>query len=158
MQHDGVSSFNACPVFLNPFETCKSVNTYSVSPSTQPSGRLRRSLSWTLRILGAAAFLAAGGAKLAGVPMMVEVFDHIGIGQWFRVVTGVIEVIGVVALLVPATAAVSGAFLALMMVVAAGVHLFVIGGSPVPALVLAVVTSAVAWIERASRGRALRKA
>ena len=125
------------------------MNTYSVSPSAQPSGRLTRGLSWTLRILGAAAFLAAGAAKLAGVPMMVEVFDHIGIGQWFRVMTGLIEVIGAVALLVPATAALSGAFLALMMLVAAGVHLFVIGGSPVPALVLMVVTGAVAWIHRA---------
>lgn len=125
------------------------MDTYSLSPSTQPSGRLTRGLSWILRILGAAAFLAAGAAKLAGVPMMVEVFDHVGIGQWFRVVTGLIEVIGAVALLVPATAAVSGAFLALMMLVATGVHLFVIGGSPIPALVLAIVTGAVAWIHRA---------
>jgi len=107
-----------------------------------------------LRILGAAAFLAAGGAKLAGVPMMVEVFDHIGIGQWFRVVTGLIEIAGAVALLVPATAAVGGALLSLMMLVAAGVHLLVIGGSPVPALVLMIVTGAVAGIHRPRRVRA----
>src|SRR4051794_26468898 len=51
-----------------------------------PSGRFTRGLSWALRLLAAAAFLAAGVAKLVGVPMMVEVFDHIGIGQWFRIV------------------------------------------------------------------------
>jgi uncharacterized membrane protein YphA (DoxX/SURF4 family) len=130
------------------------MNIDSVFPSHRPSGRLTRSSSWTLRILGAAAFLAAGGAKLAGAPMMVEVFDHIGIGQWFRVVTGLIEIAGAVALLVPATAAVGGALLSLMMLVAAGVHLFVVGGSPVPALVLMIVTGAVAWIHRPRRVRA----
>ena len=38
------------------------------------------------------AFLAAGGAKLYGVAMMVGTFDMIGVGQWFRYLTGVIEV------------------------------------------------------------------
>jgi len=42
--------------------------------------------AWVLQGLLAAAFLAAGGAKLAGVPMMVQVFDQIGMGQWFRAV------------------------------------------------------------------------
>ena len=52
--------------------------------------------SWTartalvLQFLLALAFLAAGGAKLAGVSDMVEVFDSIGIGQWFRLVTGAV--------------------------------------------------------------------
>lgn len=130
----------------------------SSSSLVQPSGRWTRGLSWTLRILGAAAFLAAGGAKLAGMPMMVEVFDQIGVGQWFRVVTGLIEIIGAAALLVPATAAFSGVFLALMMLMGAGAHLFVIGGSPVPALVLMVVTGSVAWIHRADILGALRRA
>jgi uncharacterized membrane protein YphA (DoxX/SURF4 family) len=134
------------------------METFPSPSSAQPPGRLTRRLSWTLRILGAAAFLAAGVAKVAGVPMMVEVFDHIGIGQWFRLMTGLIEVIGAVALLVPATAAIGGAFLSLMMLVAAGVHLFVIGGSPVPALVLMVITGAVAWIHRARLVRALGQA
>jgi len=57
--------------------------------------------AWVLQGLLAAAFLAAGGAKLAGVPMMVQIFDQIGMGQWFRIVTGLVEVAGAVALLVP---------------------------------------------------------
>ena len=40
------------------------------------------------------AFVAAGAAKLIGAPMMVETFDAIGMGQWFRYLTGVIEVGG----------------------------------------------------------------
>ncbi|WP_123366243.1 DoxX family protein [Pseudomonas brassicacearum] len=45
-----------------------------------------------LRLVAALAFLAAGGAKLAGVPMMVEIFEHIGLSQWFRIATGLIEI------------------------------------------------------------------
>ncbi|MEP6503108.1 MAG: DoxX family protein [Betaproteobacteria bacterium] len=123
------------------------MNTSSL-PKQAPSGRFTRGLSWTLRIFAAAAFLAAGAAKLAGVPMMIEVFDHIGIGQWFRIVTGLIEIVGAIALLLPTTFAFSGALLAAMMFVATGVHLFVIGGSPVPAIVLMGVTATIAWLNR----------
>jgi putative oxidoreductase len=123
------------------------MNTSSL-PQQAPSGRFARGLSWTLRLFAAAAFLAAGAAKLAGVPMMVAVFDHIGIGQWFRIVTGAIEVIGAIALLLPTTVAFSAALLAAMMLVATGVHLFVIGGSPVPAIALMAVTATVAWLNR----------
>ena len=44
-----------------------------------------------LKGLVALAFAAAGLAKLAGVDMMVATFDAIGVGQWFRYVTGIIE-------------------------------------------------------------------
>jgi UPF0716 family protein affecting phage T7 exclusion len=66
----------------------------------------RRIGAWTLQAILAAAFLAAGLAKLAGVPFMVELFEQIGLGQWFRVVTGVVEVTGAVALLVPGLASI----------------------------------------------------
>lgn len=41
-------------------------------------------LSLGLRILLTLAFVGAGGAKLAGVEMMVATFDQIGFGQGFR--------------------------------------------------------------------------
>lgn len=34
------------------------------------------------------------GSKLAGAPAMVGLFDTIGIGQWFRYLTGSLEVSG----------------------------------------------------------------
>lgn len=120
----------------------------SVNPATPT--KAFKIVSWGLRILAAAAFLAAGSAKLAGVPMMVAIFDHIGIGQWFRVVTGLVEVIGAIALLLPATAGIGGLLLATTMVFAALTHLFVIGGSPVPAIVLFAITATVAWLHRAN--------
>ena len=44
-----------------------------------------------VKILVSLAFVAAGLAKLAGAEMMVGTFDALGVGQWFRYVTGAIE-------------------------------------------------------------------
>jgi uncharacterized membrane protein YphA (DoxX/SURF4 family) len=65
------------------------------------SGRGRTVGLWALRGSLAAAFLAAGGAKLAGVPAMVEMFERVGVGHWFRIVTGLLEVTGGILLLIP---------------------------------------------------------
>jgi hypothetical protein len=61
----------------------------------------RTILSWALRLLVAAAFLAAAGLKLSGNPHMVEEFGKIGLGQGFRLATGIIEGTGALLLLWP---------------------------------------------------------
>lgn len=119
-----------------------------MSASSIAPSRTAKIVSWGLRGLAAAAFLAAGGAKLAGVPMMVAIFDQIGAGQWFRVLTGTVEVAGAIAVLVPATAAFGALLLSVTMVFAVLTHLFVIGGSPLPAILLLLVTGTVAWLHR----------
>jgi putative oxidoreductase len=58
-------------------------------------------LSWLLRGLVALAFLAAGGSKLVAAPAMVAMFAAIGVGQWFRLLTGTLEVAGAIGLLLP---------------------------------------------------------
>lgn len=103
-----------------------------------------------LRLVATVAFLAAGGAKLAGVPMMVEIFEHIGLGQWFRIVTGLVEVSAATALLIPFSAGLGGLLLAITMCFAIFTHLFVIGGSPIPAILLLLITASIAWLNRAS--------
>jgi putative oxidoreductase len=50
---------------------------------------------------------------------MVQVFEAIGFGQWFRYVTGVVEVGGALLLLVPATGFFGALLLAVTMVFAA---------------------------------------
>jgi putative oxidoreductase len=100
---------------------------------------------WILQILAAATFLLAGGLKLAGVEPMVAMFDKIGLGQWFRYLTGGLEVTGAILLLIPTTAALGGALLAVTMVGAIATHLFVLGGSAVPAVVLLVMVATVTW-------------
>jgi uncharacterized membrane protein YphA (DoxX/SURF4 family) len=56
---------------------------------------------WVLRVLMAATFLFTGFAKLTGVPITVEAFATLPVGQWFRFVTGTLEVLGALALLTP---------------------------------------------------------
>ena len=111
---------------------------------TRPTKALNIVL-WILQILAAATFFTAGGSKLAGVAPMVEMFDKIGLGQWFRYLTGGIEVTGAILLLIPATVTLGGALLAVTMVGAIATHLFVLGGSPVPAIILFVIVGTVTW-------------
>jgi putative oxidoreductase len=108
----------------------------------------RRIGSWALQGLVAAAFLAAGGAKLAGVPFMVQLFAQIGVGQWFRIVTGVVEIIGAVALLYPGLASIGGLWLGGTMVGAVATHLLILHTSPVPAIILGSLSAAVVYLRR----------
>ena len=100
---------------------------------------------WMVQGLAAAVLCLAGGTKLAGADMPIALFGQIGLGQWFWYVTGGLEVLGAILLLVPTTAALGAVVLAAIMVGAMATHLFVIGGSPVPATVLLLMTVAVAW-------------
>jgi putative oxidoreductase len=112
--------------------------------------RLLTGLCWFLQIAAAAIFIFAGSKKLMADPQMVAVFAKVGVGQWFRLLTGVLEVGGGIALLVPRTAAFAGVGLAIVMVGATIAHLTVLGGSPALAIVLLVACAGIAWLRRAS--------
>ena len=103
---------------------------------------------WLTQIALAAMFMFVGGLKLTGAPQLVALFDAIGIGQWFRYVTGSIEVVSAVALLVPAWAAFGALLLFPTLVGAVITHLFIVGGSPVPATVLLIGSLVIAWARR----------
>jgi len=105
-------------------------------------------ISVGLRILLSIAFLGAGGAKLAGVEMMVMTFDQIGWGQGFRYLTGAIEVIGVVLLWLPRRQVIGAAVLGGAMVGAVLTHWFILGPSSVPAIVLGLLCAAVLYTHR----------
>jgi uncharacterized membrane protein YphA (DoxX/SURF4 family) len=114
-------------------------------PSVRPARRIG---AWTLQAILAAAFLAAGATKLAGIPFMVDLFEQIGLGQGFRIVTGVVEVTGAVALLVPGLASIGALWLGGAMVGAVATHVFVLHTSPVPAIVLGVLNTVVVYLRR----------
>ena len=116
-----------------------------VAASFTRPGRGLNIVLWVLQALLAAAFLAAGGSKLAGVPQLVALFDQIGLGQWFRYFVGFLEVICAVGLLIPRLTAYAAAVLACVMACATGTHLAVIGGNPAPAIVLALLSGFVAY-------------
>ena len=113
-----------------------------------PRGRVGLVALWLTQIALAAMFVFAGGLKLTGAPDMVGLFDAVGIGQWFRYVTGSIEVVSAVALLVPSWAAFGALLLIPTMVGAVFTHLFIVGGSAVPATVLLAGSLAIAWARR----------
>jgi uncharacterized membrane protein YphA (DoxX/SURF4 family) len=122
-----------------------------VSDSTRQRSRVVTGILWTLQILSAGMFLMSGTLKLSGNPMMVQLFGAIGLGQWFRYLTGTIEVAGAVLLLIPAIASYSAAVLAVTMIGAIITHLFIVGGSPVPAILLLASTMTIAWQRRSGR-------
>jgi putative oxidoreductase len=116
--------------------------------SIEPRKAPRRIGSWALQAIVAAAFLAAGGAKLAGVPFMVQLFDQVGIGQWFRIVTGMVEIIGAVALVYPGLASIGGLWLGGTMVGAVATHLFILHSSPAGAVILGALNAVIVYLRR----------
>jgi len=120
--------------------------------------RLGSTALWGVQVVLAGMFLLAGGSKLAGVAAMVALFDAVGVGQWFRYVTGGIEVVSAVALLVPSLAAFGAMALVPTMIGAIATHLFIIGGSPGVPVLLLVGSLVIAWARRDQLSRALLRA
>ncbi len=110
--------------------------------------RTLRYVAWGIKGLLALAYLAAAGAKLAGAPMMVEVFHQIGLGQWFRIVTGIVEIVGVVGLFTPGLAGLAALWLGFTMVCAIAIHIAILHTSPAPAVVLLVLDGVLAGLRR----------
>ena len=109
---------------------------------------MTRYINLGIKALLTLAFLAAGLAKLSGVEMMVGTFEAIGVGQWFRYVTGAIEVAGAILLWLPGLAGFGAGLLTATMTGAVLAHVFILGPSAVPALVLGVLSGYTAWINR----------
>jgi putative oxidoreductase len=121
------------------------INTNALSPA---SGKGRLITLWTLSGLVALAFLSAGSAKLAGAAVMVELFDKVGLGQWFRYFTGLLEVAAGIGLLIPRYAFYAAVLLASVMVGAIIAHVTVLGSSPAAPLVLFVLTGIIAYLRK----------
>ncbi|MEL6819034.1 MAG: hypothetical protein AAFP80_10340 [Pseudomonadota bacterium] len=69
----------------------------------EPPGHQKRSVgqwaSIAISIMVATVLLATGGQKLLGTEQMIMVFDQIGIGAWFRIVSGLFEIAAALLLL-----------------------------------------------------------
>jgi uncharacterized membrane protein YphA (DoxX/SURF4 family) len=66
-----------------------------------PRGKAITITIWVLRVALGVAFLAASMMKLSSQPMMVAEFNQVGLGQWFRYFTGLVELIGGITILIP---------------------------------------------------------
>jgi uncharacterized membrane protein YphA (DoxX/SURF4 family) len=103
---------------------------------------------WVLQIAAAGMFLMVGFLKLSGNPQLVGLFEAIGLGQWFRYLTGTLEVAGAILLLIPRTSGLAALMLVVVMVGAVITHLFIVGGSPLMAIILLIVTGVIAFGRR----------
>ena len=124
------------------------VLTEGTRSGSSSTGKIMNVVLWVLQIAAAGMFLMVGFLKLSGNEQMVGLFEAIGIGQWFRYLTGALEVGGAILLLIPRTSGLGALLLAGLMVCAVATHLFIVGGSPLGAIILLVVTSVVAWGRR----------
>lgn len=101
---------------------------------------------WILSAILAAVFATTGLSKLIGVePFGLQAAAMNGFPQWIRMVVGVVELGGAIALLIPAVAAIAASLLALLMVPATITQW--ISGEPgvfVPLVLLALLLI-VAW-------------
>ena len=115
-------------------------------PATTGKGRLIT--LWTLSGLVALAFIGAGGTKLAGAAAMVDLFDKVGLGQWFRYFTGVLEVAAGIGLLTSRYAPYAAVLLAIVMAGAIIAHVTVLGSSPAAPVVLFVLCGIIAYLRK----------
>jgi len=97
------------------------------------------------RISAGLLFLAVGVAKFQSRSIWVEIFTNVGLGDWFRYLTGVIQCTAGLLLLVPHTTKAGAALAGCTMAGAVAVHPFLLGtgvsGAVIPAIILAFLTA-----------------
>src|SRR5271155_5662228 len=104
---------------------------------------------WSLTVVLALLFVGAGAFKLTGAQEAVDNFHRWGYPDWFRIVTGVIEVVGALGLLVPKTSWIAAAVLSATMLGAIATHLHSGEATKAPLpLTLLVLLIVVAWARR----------
>ncbi|MGC2656793.1 MAG: DoxX family protein [Bryobacteraceae bacterium] len=110
-------------------------------------------LAWILAVLLAVVFLPAGGVKLIGARPMVQEFSQIGVGQWFRYLTGILEVLGAIGVLIPKYRFWAALEIAVIMACATVINIALLHMFPPARLtaVLLAVALALAWLRRPAR-------
>ena len=121
----------------------------ALTPATRAPERKGANIAlWVLQALLALAFVGAASGKLAGKPEMVALFEAVGVGQWFRYVTGLLELAGAILIVVPRTKFFGAALLSVVMVGAVLTHVFILRNAPTAPAVLLLLAGVVAWGRR----------
>jgi uncharacterized membrane protein YphA (DoxX/SURF4 family) len=110
-------------------------------------GRPARSVAWILSIVLAILFLATGFAKITGSSTFyLKAATMSGFPSWIRVIVGLVEIGGAIALLVPRAAVFGAVTLAILMFPAAATqHMSGQGGFWIPVIVF-VLLYCVVWL------------
>lgn len=112
-------------------------------------------LAWMLTVVLLIIFTFAGGVKLVSTPAMVQEFARIGLGQWFRYLTGILEVSGAIGLLIPRMRFWAALQIAIVMVGATITNIAVLHLPQLAGLtaVLLPMALALAWLRRPILGQ-----
>jgi putative oxidoreductase len=108
--------------------------------------------AWIATALLLAGILPAGALKLMGNQAMVQLFAAVGIGQWFRYVTGAIEIGGSILTLIPATAFWGSALIACVMIGAIVTHLRLMLPNIFTPITLLALAMVIVWLRRPRGG------
>src|SRR5450432_1063017 len=127
------------------------------TPTHAQSGKAGNIALWVVQILLALAFAGAASGKLLGNPDMVGLYSVIGIGQWFRFVTGLLELTGAILIVIPRTKFFGAALLGMIMVGAVVTHVFILHSAPTAPAVLFLFAGIVAWGRRGALKPALSR-
>jgi len=109
---------------------------------------------WGLRILMAALFFGAAFMKLSSQPQMVEEFESVGLGQWFRYLTGALELIGAIGLIVPRSSAFAAVLLLMVDAGAFVAQVTILHMDWIHTIVIGVILGALIYLQRHAFGRA----
>ena len=106
-------------------------------------------IEWAVRLGVALVFIDIGYEKVfpAASSYWVRIFTDIGFGLWFMYLTGMLQIIGGLLMIVPRTAVFGAALLASTMIGAMFTHFFLLstgfGGAGFPAGFLVLIVTAV---------------
>ena len=111
----------------------------------ETANKTKNIVLWVIQIALAGMFIMTGWSKLTGAPAMVGLFDAVGLGQWFRYVTGAIEVGSGILLLIRGMAGIAAALLGCTMIGAIVTHLTILHNSPILPVGLLAGAAIVLW-------------
>jgi putative oxidoreductase len=113
-----------------------------LQPSIEPvPNRLGSLATWLPRIAVAIVFLSVGTSKFRD-PMWVRLFGQIGLGQWFRWLTGIMQIAAGVLVLIPRTSLAGIVLAACTMLGASIVWITILhapANAPIPGVLLAML-------------------
>jgi len=120
-----------------------------MTPETATKGRA--TAIWVLKLVLGAVFLAIGGDKLAGGLQTIQFFAAIGWGQWFRYLTGLLDVAGAVLLFIPSWTCYGALLLVCTVGTATLICLILLHSNPAAPLTLTTLAATLAWLSRSKR-------
>jgi uncharacterized membrane protein YphA (DoxX/SURF4 family) len=113
--------------------------------TVETRGRQDVLISWILRLAVAGVFLSVGASKFDADSYWIKLFNQIGWGDWFRYLTGILQVTGAVLVVVPRTFPIGIGMLACTMLGASAVWI-VKFGAPENAIIPAAILVALVAI------------